>query len=85
MAQWLSSHSPLWQPGVSVVRILGADMAPFVGHAEAASHMPQPEGLTTKIYNYIRGRGGADLGRTSRKKKKEWTLRLEVFSPDRCS
>ena len=25
------------------------------GHAEVASHMPQPEALTTRIYNYVPG------------------------------
>ena len=39
MAEWLSSGALLWRPRV---RILG------VGHAEAASHMPQLEGPTTK-------------------------------------
>ena len=34
------------------------------GHAEVASHMPQLEGPTTKIYNYI-------LGRFGEKKQKE--------------
>ena len=29
-AEWLSSHAPLWQPGVLTVQILGADMAPLV-------------------------------------------------------
>ena len=30
MAEWLSSHTPLGQPRVSLVRILGADMVPLV-------------------------------------------------------
>ena len=30
VAKWLSSHAPLRQPGVSLVRILGADEAPFI-------------------------------------------------------
>ena len=30
MAKWLSSRTPLWQPRVSPVRILGMDMAPLV-------------------------------------------------------
>ena len=53
MAEWLSSHAPLWWPRVSLVRILGADMASH--HAKVASHMPQPEALTTRIYNYVLG------------------------------
>ena len=46
VAKWLSSCTPLQRPRVSPVRILPADMAS--GHAEAASHMPQLEGPTTK-------------------------------------
>uniref|UniRef100_A0A9L0II43 Integrin alpha FG-GAP repeat containing 2 n=1 Tax=Equus asinus TaxID=9793 RepID=A0A9L0II43_EQUAS len=39
------------------------------GHAEAASHMPQLEGSTTKIHNYVlRGFGE----KAERKKKKDW-------------
>ena len=34
------------------------------GHAEAVSHMTQPEGPTTRIYNYV-------LGGFEKKKKKE--------------
>ena len=30
MAEWLSSHTLLWWPRVSAVRILGADMAQLV-------------------------------------------------------
>ena len=48
MAKWLSSHAPLPPPSVLPVRILGADMVPLSSHAEAASHMPQLEGPTTK-------------------------------------
>ena len=32
-------------------------------HAEAASHMPQLEGLTTKIYNYVLGGFGEKKGK----------------------
>ena len=35
------------------------------GHAEAASHMPQLEGPTTKICNYVRG----GFGEKKQKKK----------------
>ena len=38
------------------------------GHIEAASHVPQLEGPTTKIYNYILGRWGEKQGG----KKKDW-------------
>ena len=43
VAKWLSLCSPLRQPRVSLVWILGAEMAPLIRHAEAASHMPQLE------------------------------------------
>ena len=33
-----------------------------LGHAEAASHIAQPEALTTSIYNYVRGVGGGGAG-----------------------
>ena len=58
---------------VSQVRILDADMARSSGRVEAASHMPQLEGPTTKIYNHILG-GGGGWGEKSRKKekKKDW-------------
>ena len=43
------------QPRVSPVGILSADMALPSSHAEAASHIAQPEGPTTGIYNYELG------------------------------
>ena len=44
-AEWLSSYAPLRQPRDLPVQILGADMAPLISHAEAASHTAQPEDL----------------------------------------
>ena len=38
-----------------MVRIWEQTWHPSIGHAEAASHMPQLEGPTTKIYNYVLG------------------------------
>ena len=38
------------------------------GHNEAASHMPQLEGPTTKIYNYVLG----GFGEKKQKKKDDW-------------
>ena len=75
MAEWLSLHAPLWWPRVSLVRILGADMHHSSGHAEAASHMPQPEGPTTKIYNYVLGGFGE-----KKKKKRRKRLATDVSS-----
>ena len=37
------------------------------GHAQAVSHIAQPEALTTRIYNYVLG----GLGRRRRKKREE--------------
>ena len=37
--------------------------------AEAASHMPQLEGFTTKIYNYVLGGFGE---KKAEKKKEDW-------------
>ena len=48
MAVQLSSHALLRWPRVSQVQILGADMAPLIKPSEAASHMSQLEGPTTK-------------------------------------
>ena len=38
------------------------------GPAEAASHVPQLEGLTTKIYNYVLG----EFEERKQKKKEDW-------------
>ena len=48
VAEWLSSRALFRQPGVSLVWILGTDMALLIrsGHAEAASHMPQLKHVT---------------------------------------
>ena len=64
MAEWLSSRTLLRWPRVSLVWILSMDMAPVSGYVEAASHMPQLEGPTTKIYSYV-------LGGVEEKKRKK--------------
>ena len=38
------------------------------GHSEVASHIAQPEALTTRIYIYVLG----GLGRRRRRKKEDW-------------
>ena len=68
MAEWLSSHIPLRQPRVSLVRILGTDMAPLISYAEVASPVPQLEGPTTRIYNYVLG-GFGEKKQTEKKKE----------------
>ena len=66
MAKWLSSHAPLQQPRVSQVQILGTDMAPLI-KPEVVSHIAEPEGPTTRIYNYVLG----GSGEKKKKKKKK--------------
>ena len=53
MADWLSSLTPLGQPGVSPVRSWLQMWHCSSGHAEAASHIAQPEALTIRIHNYV--------------------------------
>ena len=65
MAEWLSSGALLLWPNVLPVQILGADTALLIRHTEAVSHMPQLEGSTTKIYNYVLG----GFGEKKKKKK----------------
>ena len=48
VAEWLSLRALLQQPRVSPVQILAWTWYYSSGHAEAASHMPQLEGPTTK-------------------------------------
>ena len=48
-------HASLWRPGFSLVWIPGADMTLLIKHAEAASHIAEPEALTTRIYSYVLG------------------------------
>ena len=65
VAEWLGSCTPLQWPRVSPVQILGTDLAPLPSsHTEAASHIAEPEGPTTRIYNYV-------LGGFGEKKEKE--------------
>ena len=49
-------------------------MAPPVGHVEVASHVPQLEGPTTKIYNYVLGGFGEKKQKEKKneKKKEDW-------------
>ena len=52
MAEWLSSCTPLQRPRFGS---WAQTWYCSLGHVEAASHMPQLEGPTTKIYNYVLG------------------------------
>ena len=73
MAECLSSHAPLRRPRV---RILAWTRHHSLGHVEAASHIPQLEGPTTKIYNYVLG----GFGEEKAEKKKKGRLATVVSS-----
>ena len=74
MDQRLSSHTPLQGPRVSPVLILVQTWHHSSGHAEAASHLAQPEGPTARIQlcTGVGGRhwGEEEGGKKERKKKK---------------
>ena len=54
MAKWLSCRAPLQQPRVSLVRILGVDMAPLIQPCWGGiPHATTRERPTTKKKKYI--------------------------------
>ena len=55
MAEWLSSHTLLRGPAFGS---WAWTWQCSLGHGEVASHMPQLEGPTTKIYNHVLGGSG---------------------------
>ena len=73
MAEWLSSCVLLWQPRVSLVRILGMDLTLVV------SHIAEPEGHTTRIYNYVVG-GSGEKKKKKKKQKEDWQQMLAQVS-----
>ena len=64
-AEWLSSRTLLQWPRVLQVQILGSS------HAEAASHIPEPEGPTIRIHNYVLG-GFGEKKKKKDRKKEDW-------------
>ena len=72
MSEWLSSRALLRWPGVSPVGILGP-WHRSSSHAEAASHMPQLEGPTTKNIQLCTRELWGEKGKNKKtlKKKKE--------------
>ena len=58
MAEWLSSGALLQQLEFHWLGSWAQTQHCSSGHAEAVSHMPQLEGPTTKIYNYVLGSFG---------------------------
>ena len=67
VVEWVSLGSPLRHPGFRCFRSWAQTWHCSYGHVEAASHMPQLEGPTTTIYNYIM-RG---FGEKKQKKKED--------------
>ena len=66
MAKWLSLPAPLRQPRVCWFGSWVRTWHHSSGHAEVASHIAQPEALTTRMYKYIPGGFG------EKKKKKDY-------------
>ena len=66
MAEWLSSCAPLGSAGFCWFGSWAWTWHHSSSHAEVVSHMPQPEGPATRIYNYVLGR----FGEKKQKKKK---------------
>ena len=62
MAERLNSHTLLWWPRVFPFGSWAQTWHRSSGHAEVASHMPQWEGLTTRVYNYLLGVFGEKKG-----------------------
>ena len=58
MAKWLSPHAPLQQPRVSIVQILGVDLAQLI--RPRCGGVPHRGTRTTYnwIYNYVLGLWG---------------------------
>ena len=53
MAEWLSSQAPLQWPRVSLVGILGVDVAPLIRPCWGSIPHSTTRGVTTRIYNYV--------------------------------
>ena len=66
VAEWLSSHAPIYRLKFPRFRSWAWTWHRSSGHAEAASHMPQLEGPTTKN---IQLRTGGLQGERKKKKK----------------
>ena len=69
VAEWLSSRAPLQRPRFHRFGSWAQTWHRSLGHDEAMSHMPQLEGPTTKICNYVLGGYGE---KKQKRKKKDW-------------
>ena len=73
MAKWLSFCAPLQWPRVLWVQILGTDLAPLIKPWWGSVPIAEPEGPTTRIYNYV-------LGGFGDKKREKKSLATDVSS-----
>ena len=83
VAKWFSSRALLQQPRVPQFRSWAPTWHHLSGHAEAASHIAQPEALTTRIYNYK----PEVLGEKKKKKKEDWQqilAQVQIFKRIMC-
>ena len=67
MAEWLSSQLPFNSVGFRCFGSWAQMEHCSSGHTEAASHIAQPKGPATRIYNYVLG----GFGEKKKKKKKK--------------
>ena len=71
VAKWLSSCLCFGHPGLHQFRSWLPTWHHSQSHAEAASHIAQPEGSTTRIYNHVLGGFGE-----KKKKEEDWQQML---------
>ena len=72
MARGLSSRAPLQDLGFHRFGSQAWTWHCLSGHAEVASHIAQPEALTTRIYNYVLGGFGEKKKEKKRRRFAKW-------------
>ena len=75
MAEWLSLCAPLWWFRVLRFRCWARTWHCSLSHAEAVSHRAQPEGCTTRVYNYVLG-GFREKKKKKQPEKEDWQQML---------
>ena len=78
MAEWLNSHAPLRRPRVHWFGFWMQTWHRSSGHAQAASHIAQPEAPTTTVYSYV-------LGAFGRREGKKRNLYIDIFKCLHCA
>ena len=79
VAEWLSSHAPLGWPDFCRFRSWTWTWHHSSGHAEAASHIAQPETFTTRMHNYVLG-GFGEHEKEKRGRERGRRLETDVSS-----